>query len=76
MGEAEVDIALLTIASIRYEILEFSLNVFTEFAEFNENKYYILKEYYLNLPSLVLESRRDRIFKLSPIHASVIYQIP
>ena len=41
----------------------------------------------LNLPPLVLETRmlnhsasktrvRDRIFKLTPIHASVIYQIP
>ena len=70
------------------ESIEFSLNVFTKFAEFSD-KIFVITVKGLKpdtQPPLALETRvlpqcqqdtcRDRIFKLSPIHALVIYQIP
>ena len=45
----------------RINKIEFFLNVFTEFAEFSDKN---------------ICHYSKRIFKLSPIHASVIYQIP
>ena len=48
-------------------IFELSLSVFTEFSD-------ILKR--LFKPTTYQDTCRDRIFKLSLVHASVIYQIP
>ena len=60
--------------------IEFSLNVFTEFAEQNISKRartchprYLLWGCYRSTSKTPM---RDRIFKLSPIHGSVIYLIP
>ena len=66
--------------------LEFFLNVFTEFSEFREknNSHYTKRTrtcYHLcKRPGCYHSASethvRDRIFKLIPIHASVIYQFP
>ena len=57
------------------QIFEFSLNVFTEFSD---TKYYmhILKRLFEPATRHSKTQVPERIFKLSPIHASVIYQIP
>ena len=65
--------------------MEFLLNVFSEFSEFSDKKYLSLK----GVPTCQILCKRpscyhgtskthvsDRIFKLTPIHALVIYKIP
>ena len=66
--------------------LEFFLNVFTEFAEFSDKNSchhskgiqtcHLLCKRLGCYHSTSKTRLRDRIFKLSPIHASVIYQFP
>ena len=59
--------------------IEFSLNVFTDFAELSDkNICYYSKRAQMCHPatSYTRNQVRERIFKLSPIHASMIYQIP
>ena len=68
------------------DTIEFSLNVFTEFAEVSDknichySKGVQTCHHLCKRPAGYQNARkthvRDRIFKLSPIHASVIYQIP
>ena len=58
--------------------IEFSLNVFTEFAEFSDkNTLKGLKPATSHVRDNSASKIHvwDKIFKLSPIHASVIYQI-
>ena len=60
------------------------LNVFSEFIEFSDKYIYHKKAHTYHLLCKRLEGYdsaskthvRDRTFKLSPIYASVIYQIP
>ena len=57
----------------------FFLNVFTEYSEFKDNK--SLKELepatcHQDATTVPARHVRDRIFELSPSHASVIYEIP
>ena len=67
--------------SIVTRCIRVSPNIFTEFREFN---YYLKKEllYYTRIHCLLCERQRfyhcdtQKIFKLIPIHASVIHQIP
>ena len=63
--------------------IEFSLNVLPELAQFSGKKYYIWKRLFepvTSLPGCYHSASkthvRDRILKLTPIHVSVIYQIP
>ena len=60
------------------QIFKFSLNIFTEFSEFSDTKYYmhILKRLFEPATRHSKTQVSERNFKLSPIHASVIYQIP
>ena len=66
------------------QTIEFFLNVFAEFAEFSDQKYYkkIIQTVHLLCKiqrcyqSASKTEVAERISKLSPIHASVIYQIP
>ena len=55
-------------------VFEFSLNVFTEFSKFNDKKYVVFRPGCFHSASKTQVI--DRIFKLTSIHASVIYQIP
>ena len=65
--------------------IDFSLNVFTEFAEFSDKKYCILKSIIQTCQLLCKRPKcyniasktqvTEGIFKLSPIHALLIYQI-
>ena len=67
--------------------MEFSLNVFTEFAEFSDKKIKIKKEdYRVGIQDLLCKRQRfyhsatepqatEQILILNPIHASVISQI-
>ena len=74
---------LLSRVIITQQAFEFSLNVFAEFSDKNICHYskmvwtgYLLCKrpgWYYNTGKT---HARDRIFKLSPVHASVIYQIP
>ena len=57
-------------------VFEFSPNTFTQFSEFSYTKYYILKRLFEPATRHNKRQVAERIFKLSPIHASVIYQIP
>ena len=68
-------------------IFEFSLNVFTEFSEFSDKNicHYskragtcqlLCKKETRMLPQASKTHVKDRIFKLSPIHSSMIYQFP
>ena len=55
------------------DTIEFSLNVFTEFSD----KIFVITVKWLEPATTTVPARHvpDRIFKLIPIHASVIYQI-
>ena len=83
----QTDLSLMK-AKYRYILLIgiFPIDVFTEFSEFSEKIYWSLKGLepatscardqdacYHNASKTYV---RDKIFELSPIHASVIYQIP
>ena len=66
--------------------MEFSLNVFLEFVEFSDQIFVITVKWLEPATFCVRDQGAnhsaskthvwDRIFKLSPIHASMIYQIP
>ena len=55
------------------DLFEFSLNIFTEFSD----KIFVITVKWLEPATTTVPARHvpDRIFKLIPIHASVIYQI-
>ena len=66
-------------------LFEFSLNIFTEFSDKNICHYskraqtcHLATSYARDQDAITALARhvRDKIFKLNPIHASVIYQIP
>ena len=65
--------------------IEFSLNVFNEFAEFSDKIFVVTIKRFEPVTSCVRDQDatsvparhvRDRIIKLRPVHTSVIYQIP
>ena len=65
--------------------IEFSPNIFTEFSEFSDEKYYIVNKLFKPAISRVRHQDVTTVparqgstedLQIEPIHASVIYQIP
>ena len=69
------------------DMIEFTLNIFTEFSEFNDKNIVItvkglkpstccVRDQDATCTTVLARHVRDKIFKLTPIHASLIYLIP
>ena len=70
------------------DMIEFTLNIFSEFSEFNDKNichyskraqtFHLLcvRDQDATCTTVLARHVRDKIFKLTPIHASLIYPIP